>query len=42
MVKSWKCQHKDEDEFSITMDNVPNYISSYFTKWSANIIKREY
>ena len=24
---------------SLSMDNVPSYVSSYFTKWSANIIK---
>ncbi len=24
---------------SLSMDNVPDYVSSYFTKWSANIIE---
>jgi hypothetical protein len=24
---------------SLSMDNVPNYVSSYFTRWSANIIE---
>jgi hypothetical protein len=34
---------KDEREStkmsSLSMDNVPSYVSSYFTKWSANIIE---
>ena len=34
---------KDEREStkmsSLTMDDVPSYVSSYFTKWSANIIE---
>ena len=25
---------------SLSMDNVPDYVSSYFTKWSANIIEQ--
>jgi len=36
----WSKEERESTKMSsLTMDDVPNYVSSYFTKWSANIIE---